>query len=316
MPFSTRGQMPGPLGTPRIGPPSSAWLRSGASLRWPGPVGLRLQPPVLLVEPGAGLRVTPATLRAVALPLFGGQGPRPHEVIQGQGGNSSLAAVLVAMAHARPQMLCDMITERRAAVCSRLASDARCRWWTDRLYAVQFRHHAPVRLSSLLYHSADGRLMYASTPNGVGWASFIEKAYAVLRGNNSYNELNDTTPLHQPPSATQVMDDLVGPHDVFDLGHNRVFFHNGQAGALTPGDLQHVVERAGRLPTIAVALDTHVPVPGIMARHGYGVLGVTGSSNMVRLCHPSGGPDAQVVFSLTDFGRAFKVVLQATSDRS
>lgn len=271
-----------------------------------------MQPLVLLVEPGAVLRVTPATLRAVALPLFGGQGPRPHEVIQGQVANSPLAVVLVAMAHARPQMLCDMITEHRAAVFSRLVSDARCRWWTDRLYAVQFRRHAPVRLSSLLYHSADGLLMYARTPNGVGWVSFIEKAYAVLRGSNSYNGLNDTTPLHQPPSADQVMDDLVGPHDGLDLGHNRVFFRNGQERTLTPGHLQHIVEQAGRMPTIAVALDTDVPVPGIVARHGYGVLGVVGTSNMVRLYHPHGGPDAHVVLSLTDFGRAFKAVLQAT----
>ena len=315
MALSTRGHMPGPLGTSGGGLPSSSWLRYGPSLRWPGPVGLCLAPPVRLVEPGAILRVMPATLRATALPLFGGQGPRPDEVIQGQVANSPLAAVLVAMAHAGPQMLCDMLTEHRAAVFSRLQSDPMWRWCTDRLYTVQFRSHAPVWLSSLLYHSADGRFMYARTSNGVGWVSFIEKAYAVLRGSHSYNGLNDATPLHQPPSAHQVMDDLVGPHDVLDLSRNRVFFGNGREGALRPTHLPHVVEQAGRLPTIAVSLDTNVPVPSIVARHGYGVLGVVGASNMVQLRYPSGGPDAHVVLSLTDFSRAFKAVLQATSDR-
>jgi len=295
-----------------VGHSGAFWLGSAPGLRWPGPVGLRLPPPVLLVEPGAVLRMAPPSLRAVALPLFGGQGPRPDEVVQDQVANSPLAAVLVAMAHAGPQMLLDMITEHRTAVWSRLPSDAMWRWCTDRLYVVHFRRHTPVRLSSMLYHSADGWLVYARTPNGVGWVSFIEKAYAVLRGSNSYNGLNDTTPLHQPPSADQVMDDLVGPHDGLDLGHDRVFFHSGQEGALTPGHLQHVVQQAERLPTIAVSLDTNVPVAGIVARHDYGVLGVVGSRNMVRLYNPSGGPDAHVVLALTDFGRAFKAVLQAT----
>lgn len=273
--------------------------------------------PIELIEPDPVFRHA-VTLREFVGPLLGGQNvPAPEDVIQGLIGNCPIAAVLVAMAHATPSAITGMITERTAVVRSRRRSDpaGQFPWRTNRLYTVQFRRGSPARISTLLYHDSTGGLIYAHSPNGVGWVSYMEKAYAVFRGANSYNRLNDTTSLAQPPSANQVMEDLAGPFDLVDLAGDRVYPHNAPDVALTTQHLRQVLTRAGqrpKRPTIASTPPGATP-PGatIFRNHSYAVLGFR--RGRVQLRNPHGGTGAEVSLSLGDFRQQFIAVLQASA---
>jgi hypothetical protein len=336
MPPIQRGRVPGPVGRPpglsgSVHPP-----RRAHGLRIRGPAGGYGPGPVLLAElaqptadtatdaqPGAAVvQLTepepvfghPAQLQEVTLPLFTGSPsvPRPGDVKQGALNNCPLAAILVAMAHATSAVLSGMITEQAATVQSRRRSDpaGQYPYQSSRLYRVQFRSGSLQTVSSMLYY-AWGRVAYAHSDAGVGWMSFIEKAYAVFRGSNSYNGLNTATQVGPPPSANRVIEDLAGPPDIADLVGNRMFVHGSADVALTNQNLRQMLARADGRATIAASPAQGIPTGiGILHNHTYAVLDVN-RQGRVLLRNPHGGQGASVDLSLSDFRQAFIAVLQA-----
>lgn len=291
------GRVPGPLGAPGGSPPVS--LQSGAAI-------------VELIEPEPVFGQS-AALQNVNLPLFAGEqnAPVPEDMVQGNLNNCPVAAILAALAHVEPETVAGMIARSTAEVRSRRRSDPpdSLPYRTDRLYTVQFLGGHPVQVSSFLYYTG-GAIAYARSPEDrAAWMSYIEKAYAVFRGGGSYNRLNTTTQLGQPPSLNQVMEDLAGPYDFADIAENLMYRHHSDSVALTDADLRQMLARANHRATVAGSRDDGIPesfVPG----HAYTVLGRTGNS--VSLRNPQGGPDAAVTLSFNEFKTIFRAVLQAS----
>jgi len=180
---------------------------------------------------------------------------------------------------------------------------------TDRLYTVQFLGGHPIQVSSFLYYTA-GVMAYAHSPEDrATWMSYIEKAYAVFRGNGSYNRLNTTTQLGQAPSLNQVMEDLAGPYDFADLAENLMYRHNSDSVALTDADLRQMLAQADQRVTVAGSRETGIP-ESVVASHAYTVLDRRG--NTVYLRNPQGGTDAAMTFSFNEFKTIFRAVLQAS----
>lgn len=313
MPFPTGTRMPGPTGlSDEIGP-FGGESPLGPNPHQPGPLGggnnnvlpavdgssavplQKATPPKEITEPTPVFMHRDLTLKNVITRLFDGD-PKAEDVIQGYIGNCPLAAVLVAVAHAKPALLKSMISEQTADVVSKDKSDANFSVKTDKLLTVQFRKGNPVEMSRLLYHNKDGDLVYASASRSVSWVSFIEKAYAVLRGGNSYNGLNDTTTLNGPPSANKVMEDVVGDYEF------------AVPTSTSDKDLLAVLADAKKYPTIAASNAKLPESSPIVASHGYAVMGV--ASKTVLLRNPWGGAEANKKISVTDFKSAFQLVLQ------
>ena len=71
--------------------------------------------------------------------------------------------------------------------------------------------------------------------------SYIEKAYAVFRGANSYNRLNTTTQLGEAPTVNRVMEDLAGPFDFADIGEGRLYRSGADSAPLSDAVLRDVL---------------------------------------------------------------------------
>ncbi|MGE0822568.1 MAG: C2 family cysteine protease [Candidatus Binatia bacterium] len=325
MTLYNRVRTPGPSGIVRDLNPPPIVLSPGVHPRIPGPLGTggtlfvgedgvtpvpqQSQPTVStvnLVEPDPVFR-DDVKLREVLLPLFASD-PQPGDVIQGGIANCPLAAVLVAAAHVNPQQIKGMISETTADVNSTSKSDSKFKKKTTKLLTVKFLKGKPVEISRLLYHDDEGDLVYAHSPNGVSWVSFIEKGYAVLRGRNSYNGLNERTQLREPPSANQVMEDVVGSPDVILLDGAKV----------DDKRLRTLLKNANTHATIAASRNTSSEFGKItiVAHHGYAILAFKDKKNdkdaEVQLRNPWGGAGADITLSLKDFKAAFAAVLQAT----
>jgi hypothetical protein len=255
-------------------------------------------------------------LRPEYTPQFNGD-PKPDDVIQGELAACPLAAVLVAVAHANPKLLTNMITATTAVVVSTLAADSKFREVTSVLMTVQFRDTKPIEISRLLYYESFGdedqpvfQIPYTHSDNGVSWVSFIEKAYVVLRGKNSYATLN----LDRQLNAVQVMTDVVGPPLHVNLLSGRLLTPKGndtKNEELSDKHLIAALKAAKQRPTIAASLDSIPKGSKIVANHGYGVISFDGKK--VSLRNPHGGTDADVLISLGDFKKNFEAVLQAIS---
>src|SRR5262249_45301017 len=161
----------------------------------------------------------------------------------------------------------------------------------------------PVSISNRLYHDDGGALVYAHSPSGVGWISFIEKAYAVLRGANSYNALNKPTALGKPPTARQVMEDVVGLSEQIDLIHECALPSNTMDMKLTDKHLEAVLSKARHSPTIAVSRKNSQGLP-IVTDHTYAVMHFTEGHVQLRNPWDIEAPretPADVRLSLEDF---------------
>lgn len=302
MPPGTR--TPGPTGLPDKSSPNPHLpgpLGGGNSNGLPavdGSSAVPLQkatPPKEITEPSPVFMHRGLTLKNVVTRLFDGD-PRAEDVIQGAIGNCPLAAVLVALAHTKPARLKSMISEQTLDVVSKDKSDTTFSVKTDKLLTVQFRKGNPVEMSRLLYHNKDNDLFYASASRDVSWVSFIEKAYAVWRGGNGYNGLNDTTTVNGPPTANKVMEDLVGEYE-FAVPANT-----------SDKDLLAMLADAKKHPTIG-ASNAQLPEESpIVASHGYAVMGVAGKTVLLR--NPWGGAEANKKVPVQDFKAAFQLVLQ------
>ena len=228
--------------------------------------------------------------------------------MQGAVSNCPLAAVLVAAAHVNPKLLKGMISETTANVISTSKSDGKFKKKTTKLLTVKFLNGKPVEMSRLLYHDDEGDLVYAHSPNGVSWMSFIEKGYAVFRGRNSYNGLSEGTQLRDPPTANDVMADVVGSPDVILLDGAKV----------DDKKLRTFLKNVNTRPTIAASREvaSEFGKITIVEHHGYAVLAFKDKKNdkdaEVQLRNPWGGAGADIILSLKDFKAAFAAVLQAT----
>lgn len=242
--------------------------------------------------------------------------PRPTDVIQGQISACPIAAVMVALAHARPANLTRMLGPHQAGpVLSKRRDDEIFRYWADHFYNVVFPGRgAATRITPIVYFD-DQQVQYASTPNGAGWPSYIEKAYAVWKSRGGqggsggdYSKLALDGTITGPPDLGEVVRDLIGGFDVLDFAGNQFVDSHRNGRQLTAGDIEAMARLAGRRPTVAPSIPAGAEQFRIVSNHGYAVLGF---GNGVRLRNPWGGNGADVRISVADFRRAFQGIWQA-----
>lgn len=317
MPRREIGSLPGPQGLVRFGstgqsrgplsrlPPNAVLLAQVGGVTVPTPNRIPSEP-----TPIRGPGSHNLTLQDVQLPMFGHQGPQPDDVVQGAISTCPAAAAMVAMAHANPAAIRNMITGYQAGTTGTTTAPA-----LPRVYDVLFRRRNArvVRVTSRFYHQA-GQLIYANSPNGVIWPSLLEKAYAVFAGGNSYSGLaRSQRQLSNPPDVNQVMQDFVG--NLGWIAHTNAQNVTQPLTGLSSAQRRNLIRelnQAGNRPTIAASLGSNVPAAtNVVANHGYAVLAY--SSGQVTLRNPwnntsiAGG--AQFRLSFNQFLSAFQMVL-------
>jgi hypothetical protein len=244
--------------------------------------------------------------------------PRTTDVVQGEIANCPIAALMVAMAHARPANLSQILGQHHPGpLLSKRRDEEIFRYWSDAYYDVVFPGRATAtRITPFVYYD-DGQVKYASTPSGPGWPSYIEKAYAVFKSGGgqggsggSYNRLNEKTSLTDPPGLGEVMQELIGGFDVLDFKGNQFIDARRNARPMTAADIAAVAGRAGRRPTVAPSISNGAErfgSPAVISSHGYAVLGY--AAGKVRLQNPHGGPEQMI--SAANFRHAFQGIWQA-----
>ncbi|HEX8916005.1 MAG TPA: C2 family cysteine protease [Humisphaera sp.] len=120
-----------------------------------------------LVDPAKGTAAS-AYVNFASHPLFGGNGPAPADVRQGQVGDCYYLSVLASVAQTRPGYLRETIVDLG-----------------DGTYAVQFKKGTGsvyVRVDADLPTTAGGNLAYAGFgTDGSLWVALMEKAWAAFR---------------------------------------------------------------------------------------------------------------------------------------
>jgi hypothetical protein len=251
-------------------------------------------------------------LRAVDWPLFSGN-PLPQEMIQGRLHNCPLGATLMAMAQATPDAITSMISLVPGTVQYRVATDPPGTYphQTDRSFTVRFRGGSPQRVTNMLYFWNE-RPAYAHSFSNIGWMCFIEKAYAVLRGNNSYQVLNEGAGTTMPaPSTNDVFEDLAGPFILAHMESNQLF-QGGTALELTDQLLRQTLQRADDRPTVAASRGDLPEGRPVERSHSYAVLDFR--AGRVQLRNPRGGQGASFSQSLSEFRQSFAAAFQAAGD--
>lgn len=233
---------------------------------------------------------------------------RAADVVQGQIAACPIAAVMVATAHARPDRIQALLGPPQAGVVlSKRRDDEIFRFWSSTTYQVRFRRGPATTVTPVVYYD-DRQVAYARTQDAPGWPSLVEKAYAIWRGGNSYNGLNQGTTLGPPPDAQMVLEDLSGPSDMADIIGGRFFPNASTERALTDTDLSGMANRGSRRPTIAGSL-LHGTTRGVVSNHAYAVL--RWRNGRVVLRNPWGGPGAEVTLTLTEIRANFRALWQA-----
>jgi hypothetical protein len=149
---------------------------------------------------------------------------RKEDVIQGDIAACPIAAVMVAMAQARPSNLNRILgAPIRGTVISKRRDREIFDLWSEFYYDVTFPGRGTATRISPQVYAKDGSVKYARTPTGAGWPSYIEKAYAVWKSRGGqggsggdYTRLDLRVSLLDPPSLNEVMNDLIGKIDVLD----------------------------------------------------------------------------------------------------
>jgi len=335
VPPTTRGRIPGPVrgeSYPPGGSPRQRGARRQGPLGGPGRVLLAEQERVPQdtasdAVPAAGRQMTEpdplssdiASLRDFQLVLFGASGaPLPEEVIQGNVNACPLAAALVALAHTRAAALQGMVTAVQAAIQSRALGDPAGQYphSAGRLIAVQFPGGSRTEVSSLLWMTG-GRIAYCHSTTNTGWMCYIEKAYAVWRGRNAYDNLNrigtgaaDRESDYTPPDTRQVFMDLAGRCVMAHLEAGTLYEADDSAHRLTAAGLRELLNRSGNRPTIAASRADTNGRNGIEASHSYAVMGL--EEQVIHLRNPRGGEAAGVDIRLPLFAERFAAVLQSS----
>jgi len=240
--------------------------------------------------------------------------PRIEDVVQGEIAACPIAAVMVALAHARPPDL-DRILGRPQAgpVLSKRRGDQIFRHWSDQVYDVTFPGRGPVTRITPYVYFEEQKVKYASTPGGPGWPSYIEKAYAVLKSHGGqggsggdYSELD--LDGGRAPTLNDVMKDLIGKIDVLHFGQQQFFGSKGTSRPMADGDILAMARQAGRRPTVGPSIPTGAG-HGIEDNHGYAILGV--DTTGIRLRNPWGGAGATFSISVAVYRQEFQGVFQA-----
>lgn len=264
--------------------------------------------PDSLIEPEP-VGLTGKTLELKLGPL-GSAPPRPTDVVQGQIGACPIAAVMVAMAHARPDLVTAMLGSPKAGpILSMREGDEIFNLWSDQFLEINFPGRGrPTPVTPWVYF--DGQdVEYAATPTGPGWPSYIEKAYAVwkspssmgLGGSYSRLELTQGGALG-PPTLNDVMNDLIGRIDVLRFVDDQL--SPLDAATLTNSQIIRFARDAGRLPTVAPSLpDPKIARFNIIPKHGYAVLGSNSASLVLR--NPHGGQGARQIIPINHCRKAF-----------
>ncbi len=330
MPPNVRGRVPGPTGAegriPEFGGFRPRGNRRHGPLRAPERTLLAQLTPeespetatdatapeseIRLVEPSA-VPGQPTALEDYDFPLFGSQGtPTAEDVVQGNLDNCPVAATLAALAHARPEVIQNMLSEQHARVRSRVHGDPQGRYPHEsrRLITVRLPGGQPVRVSGLLWRMW-GNVAYARSASGsISWMSYIEKAYAsqFSGGYQTLARVGEEAP--GIPDTREVFAALTGSWMMAYLVEDTLFHADGAADALRAGTLEELLARARARPTIAASRNELPPEGRIEANHSYAVLGFRRGA--VQLRNPRGGPHAtfQIPFEL--FRQAFQAVLQ------
>lgn len=237
--------------------------------------------------------------------------PKAQDVVQGAIANCPIAATMTALAHATPKKVTAMLgPANKVNVLSKRRNEDKFSHKSSFCYSVKFHGNSKkVQISPVLYF-AGSDVQYAGSPGGVGWPSYIEKAYAVWRGRGSYSRLEGESSLVDPPSANQVMKDCVGRIDYVDLENSHFYPDKGGDEPLKVRKLVDLLGKAASQPTIAASHPNNAKKYKIINFHGYAVMRITKKS-MVHLRNPHGGSGADVQISLKDFQSAFIAVLQA-----
>jgi hypothetical protein len=241
---------------------------------------------------------------------------RPTDVVQGSISACPIAAVMVALAHARPANLGRMLGQRqKGPLLSKRRDDQIYGLWSDFYYDVVFPGRgSATRITPFVYFD-DQNVQYASTPNGAGWPSYIEKAYAVWKSGGGrggsggdYSKLDLQGTFGGPPTVDEVVRDLIGAMDTLLFASDQFFRSDGGARDIADGDIERMARSAGRRPTIAASIATGAEQFSIVSNHGYAILGF---GNGVRLRNPWGGGGAESVISVARFRQAFQGIWQA-----
>ena len=244
-------------------------------------------------------------------------GPQPEQVIQGNLDNCPVAATLAALAHATPEAIRVMLSERPARIRSRVRGEAPGEYVheSNRLITAQFQGQRAVEVSSLLWMSG-GRIAYCRSTGNFGWMSYIEKAYAVWRGRNSYHLLSqigsgqgDALGGTHVPDTREVFADLVGSWMMADLTTNTRYDQGGGSSQFSPRALAGIVGNAPDLPTIAASRADITRQGGIEPSHSYAVMRFR--QNVVHLRNPRGGADADVAVPFEQFRQLYMAVIQS-----
>lgn len=269
-------------------------------------------PPAVIREPRAAMLDT-VRLEAVQNPLFGASGPQPGDVVQGRLHNCPIGATLIALAHATPATVREMITEIPGDVQYRYEAGGQLETGTASMsYSVRLTTGAPERVTNMLYVGHAG-IAYTHTVNHTGWVSFIEKGYAATLPHGYASLSHANTGANGAPETRDAFMALAGRCDMAYLaeGDLRFISHDLQDQPLTDTILQRMFRQARRRPTIAASRERIPSGVQVEPSHSYGVLGFAASQ--VRLRNPRGGTAAEIRLTRDQFRSAFIAMYQAAS---
>ena len=204
----------------------------------------------------------------------------------------------------------------------------RKRFTANKLIRVKFFGWS-VRLSPFLYFDGLGHPRFAFSDDKAGWASYIEKAYVMLRGNHVYENLDAVDSKkpsrsrkpQAPLSVQRIMIDLVGPIDQADMttfGKEELVLDiddpsvGGFSQKLTKSRLKKILKQSNRYATIATTPSTSADASkhGIVTFHTYTVVSSNGKTVKLYNALPTIGKREPKI-SFNDFWKIFDGVFQA-----
>jgi hypothetical protein len=260
---------------------------------------------------------------------------RTEEVRQGHLANCPLPAVLAAMAHVEwsRRLLDSMIGTRQVRVvahrkpapyesCPSGSPPAKGETYVGKqLVTIKFRRRLSpsastgarpgflskivegnsVHVSRALYYQVDlgDELFYASSSRGALWPSLIEKAYAIGRGNNSYEGLDRFLYPHLVEAFDGGADVPVGldPLDVLkDVADTQS--EARAIGGLGKPALRAILGQHGSRPTVADTRDDFEAQGLLIPDHTFAIVGFSKPTDTVTLFNAAGGITQQIDLAL------------------
>lgn len=252
--------------------------------------------------------------------------PLYADVVQGAIAACPIAAVMVALARARPTKLRQILgSPLKGPVLSKRRDDEIYNLWADQYYAVRFElHQQPIDITPYVYFD-EQEVQYAKTPGGAGWPSYIEKAYAVWKSKGGqggsggdYTRLAKGMSLGGPPTLTEVMLDVIGPTEILDLAPGRDLFFDasGNSRAASTTEIERMATQAASRPTVAPTntVGAEQVHSDLVDDHGFAILGFDARAKLIRLRNPwgsNGSKNPEPRVTVSQYRRAFQGIWQA-----